>query len=374
MVKLYEPSACCGCMACGDICPVGAITSSTDDRGFIYPHVDGNLCVDCQACVNVCAFKGEKNTEKNILHAYAFQLTDKEQLRQSTSGGAFVALSDEILAEGGVVIGACMEDDFTVAHRIADDKDGRDAMRMSKYAQSTTGGIFAAVEKLLKDGKKVMFIGTPCQCGELRRYIGDSDRLLVCDFLCHGVPSTAFLKEHIRYLEEYYHKTAAAYTFRGKRYGWNHGIEEITFTDGSRKDNKRVQSYAKFFQSGVSLRESCRHCVYRSHHRPSDITIADFWGYEKITGQKDHQGVSLILANSENGKQYVGRIAAHGTLTEVDVDRVLYRVATTPAKSRINVSDFWDIYSKEGYKGVVKKYAEPSFKETIKHELKKRLL
>ncbi len=374
MKKLAETGRCCGCMACADVCPVGAIKSSVDDCGFVYPSVDEKLCIDCNACMEICAFKNSKNTETNILCAYAYKLADRDELRLSTSGGAFRALSDEMLREGGVVFGACMDEDFTVLHTAAYDRAHRDAMRMSKYAQSLTDGIFSEVKKLLSDGKKVMFVGTPCQCGELRRYIGESDGLLVCDFLCHGVPSTAFFKAHIHYLEEYYHKTASGYLFRGKRYGWNHGIEEITFTDGSRKDGKRVQSFAEFFQSGVSLRESCRNCIYRSHHRPSDITLADFWGLKKVTGQEDREGVSLVLANSPKGRDYIERTAKSGSLTEVDVESVLYRVSTTPAKSRVDVARFWDLYKKEGYEGVVKQYAELSLKAKVKHEIKKRML
>lgn len=373
MIDTGDPAVCCGCMACGDICPVGAITSSLDDNGFLMPSVDAEKCVACEACTDICAFRHQRATEQNIKAAYSFKLTDQEGLKRSTSGGAFTALSDIVLSEGGVIVGAVLDDYFSVVHRAADDPIGRDAMRLSKYAQSHTEGIFSAVQQMLSDGKKVMFVGTPCQCGEMRRFIGESENLLVCDFLCHGVPSEAFFKDHIRYLEEYYHKKASSYTFRSKRYGWNHGIEEIVFSNGSRKDAKRVQAYAHFFQSGVSLRESCRNCVYRSLNRPSDLTIADFWGIEKITGKTDKEGVSLIFVNSRFGESFVARLKGMGELTAVPTESVLYRVSTSPAKSRIDVAEFWNSYHQYGYAGLVDRYAPLSLKSVIKHEMKKRL-
>lgn len=370
----FEENTCCGCMGCAAVCPTGAITPREDVRGFVFPQVDEARCIQCGACETVCAFRKKKPADGNIRAAYGFQLSDREQLRMSTSGGAFAALSDAVLARGGVVAAACMGADFNVAHEILSDRSGRDRARLSKYAQSSTLGIFTAVQEHLDSGRTVLFVGTPCQCGQLRQQIGEHDRLLVCDILCRGVPSDAFLLEHIRYLERLYHKQAVSYSFRGKRYGWNHGIEEITFSDGSYRDDKRVQCYAHFFQSGVSLRDSCRSCVYRSHHRPSDITLADFWGVEKITGRKDRDGISLLLANSDKGVQFVQSLSAQGALFEVPVEQVLYRVATKPTESTIDVDDFWDLYHREGYAGVVARYASYSAKSAVKHTVKRILL
>ena len=371
----YEPNTCCGCMACADVCPKGAITSCTDRRGFVFPQVNPDLCIECGACEKACAFRREKTAESHIRAAYAFQIRDREQLRTSTSGGAFAALSDHILAEGGVIVAAQMTEDLTVAHEVAADAEGRDRMRMSKYVQSNTEGIFKRVRAHLEAGRRVMFVGTPCQCGQLRQLIGvENDRLLVCDILCRGVPSEAFFREHIRYLEWLYRKKAVSYSFRGKRYGWNHGIEEVRFFDGSFRDDYRVQCYARFFQSGVSLRDSCRSCVYRSHNRPSDITLADFWGLEKITGEKDRDGGSLLLANSEHGRRCIESLSEQGKLSEIPVDQVLYRVSTKPSESTIDVADFWNTYFSEGYAGVVERYASGSVKGSVKHAVKRVLL
>lgn len=48
---------CCGCMACYSICPIGAITMELDEEGFWYPSVDGERCIRCYRCLDVCAFR-----------------------------------------------------------------------------------------------------------------------------------------------------------------------------------------------------------------------------------------------------------------------------------------------------------------------------
>ena len=373
MIDVNDLKNCCGCMACQQVCPTGAISEGTDKNGFVVPQIDAQKCVSCGACDKVCAFRREKNSEQNVKRAYGFQLGDKDALLQSTSGGAFTALSDVVLQDGGVICGAVADEGLTVRHCFADDKSGRDAMRMSKYVQSSTAGVFERVKELLSDGKKVMFVGTPCQTAQLRRYVGESAQgLLCCDFLCHGVPGQEFFNAHIRYLEKKFRKKAVSYNFRGKRYGWNHGIEEIVFSDGSHKDNITVQSFSRFFQGGMSLRDSCRNCKYRSLHRFSDVTIADFWGLEKAMGITDRYGYSLIFVNSEAGLQWVQSLQSAGKLSEVPLEKVLYRISVEPSKSRVEPEKFWEAYHSGGYEGVAARYAKASASDALKLKIKQQ--
>lgn len=53
-------ASCCGCAACYSVCPVGAITMTADEKGFWYPEIDETICIGCQHCVNICAFKKDK--------------------------------------------------------------------------------------------------------------------------------------------------------------------------------------------------------------------------------------------------------------------------------------------------------------------------
>lgn len=365
---------CCGCFACVPVCPCDAIKAGEDENGFSLPVIDETKCIDCGKCVQICAFKNVDSDAPTVKSAYAFQLSDSGELKKSTSGGAFTALSDIVLEQGGVIAGAVMDGGFRVFHKIADTKPGRDEMRLSKYVQSDTSDIFETVKSGLGSGKKVMFVGTPCQAAQLDRYIGKSDGLLICDFLCHGVPSQSLFYKHISYLEEMYGKKAAAYSFRGKRYGWNHGIDEITFADGTYKDGDKVQCYTKLFQANATLRDSCLECPYRGAHRYSDITIADFWGVENILNITDTKGMSLVLANTEKGEEYIKRISENGSLTQVPVESIMKKLSAAPVKKYQNLEQFRAALKNEGYPAAVKKFVAPSVKSQLRFAFKKKVL
>ncbi|MBQ6366377.1 MAG: polysaccharide pyruvyl transferase family protein [Oscillospiraceae bacterium] len=48
---------CCGCAACMNICRQNAIVMREDEEGFLYPHIDPDLCIRCYLCLKVCVFK-----------------------------------------------------------------------------------------------------------------------------------------------------------------------------------------------------------------------------------------------------------------------------------------------------------------------------
>ena len=264
-----DSNFCCGCAACANACPVMAITMVEDERGFIVPSIDENKCVDCGLCKCVCDFKKEKRNDNNTLHAYSLIHKDAKIVKNSTSGGAFTALSDIVIREGGMVVGAVMEDDFFVHHVITNDPIVRDKMRGSKYVQSAMGDIYLDIKNTLNDGKKVLFSGTPCQCAGVKSFFGNKyENLVIVDFLCHGVPNNKMFKEHILILERLYGKRIDRFTFRDKRYGWNSYGNNNTYTiDGSIGTRLINQSYYDFFLGNLSLRDSCFNCKYRSLHR-----------------------------------------------------------------------------------------------------------
>ncbi len=372
MIQLPSKENCCGCMGCGDICPKGAIRAVTDENGFTYPQVDAELCVDCGLCMKKCSFINKNGNEKEVSAVWAYRVSDDSVLNESTSGGAFTALSDAVLADGGVVAACVMGDDFTACHILTSDKAVRDSMRRSKYVQSSTEGIFQAVKDELKNGKTVLFVGTPCQTAQMVVFAGEyRDKLIACDFLCHGVPNNDFFKAHIAFLEKAYGKKATGYFFRGKRYGWSHLMEEIEFNGKKLRGDKRVQAYSRFFYSGVSLRPSCHNCRYRTTARSSDITIGDFWGIDKILADTDNRGYSMVTANTEKGRTLVMTMDKTGELTEVDKAKVLWRIGEPISECKIDKDKFWELYHKDGYKGVVAKYTDTSLKGALIHKAKK---
>lgn len=138
---------CCGCTACESVCPHRAIRMVPDTFGFLYPEVDDSLCVDCGLCEKVCAFHGDYDRSLNLVKplAYAAKHKNPEEIAASQSGAAFVALSDFILSQGGVVYGAGYTGHFRVVHKKAETRAERDEFRGSKYVQSDMNTVFGQV-------------------------------------------------------------------------------------------------------------------------------------------------------------------------------------------------------------------------------------
>lgn len=297
---------CCGCTACESICPHGAIRMVPDPFGFLYPQVDDSSCVDCGLCEKVCAFHAGYDTSLNLASplSYAAKHKDPKEVAASQSGAAFVAFSDYILEQGGVVYGAGYEGYFRVVHKRAKTKKERDTFRGSKYVQSDMNAVFRQVREDLKMGLIVLFSGTPCQTAGLRSFIGKRwrEHLFLMDIVCHGVSAPFVWRDYLGYLEEKEGMKITAVNFRDKRrFGWHSHVESFLF------DNGHTHTYNYTFYTHILLRRSCYECPYADTRRPSDVTVADFWGIERTVAASmgaDNKGCSLILVNTEKGKAW----------------------------------------------------------------------
>ena len=68
-----------------------------NEKGFEYPIINESLCIGCNVCNNVCDFQRPKGSGNHVLQAYAMQHKDKDVVFNSSSGGAFTAISDWVL-------------------------------------------------------------------------------------------------------------------------------------------------------------------------------------------------------------------------------------------------------------------------------------
>ena len=93
---------CCGCTACSSVCPKNCITMTEDNEGFFYPVADGNSCINCGLCEKVCPVKKEISQD-SIQQSFVSRINDKEVLMNSSSGGAFTALSRFAINNGYTV-------------------------------------------------------------------------------------------------------------------------------------------------------------------------------------------------------------------------------------------------------------------------------
>ena len=212
---------CCGCEACVQICPKDAIVFSRDSLGFGYPHVDTGKCIDCGRCINVCPIINQSEPGRP-LEVIGARNTQKKDLLKSSSGGIFRLLAEKILKEDGIVCGAAFDKDWNVCHMCVDNMQSASAFQGSKYVQSEIGESFIQIRQFLKEGKSVLFTGTPCQVAGLRNFIPQTQykRLYCVDIICHGVPAPLVWEKYIHPF-----KPINNISFRDKRNGWkNFGL------------------------------------------------------------------------------------------------------------------------------------------------------
>lgn len=380
MIQVTDKSQCCGCTACASACPHGAVSMRPDALGFLYPSVDAGKCVDCGLCVEVCAFNERYDTSLNLPRpeAYAARHKDMREVETSRSGAAFIAISDHVLERGGVVYGAGYADHFRVVHKRAATKEERDEFKGSKYVQSDLTGVFRQVREDLKDGLEVLFSGTPCQTAGLASYVGKKLRrhLLLVDIVCHGVPGPYLWRDYVSYLEERQGSRVCWVDFRDKReYGWAAHHETFKFVNGGGK-----MSFTYLFYRHVMFRRSCGKCHFCNTRRPSDITLGDFWGWEKAAPDinRDDKGVSLVLVNTEKGLEVFEAVRDRMTVVPARLEDCLQTNLVHPSVISPRRESFERDYARRGFRYVYYKYGNVGpvwrlrqFKSSVARFLKK---
>lgn len=286
-------------------------------------------------------------------------------LKHSQSGGAFTALSDVVLQQGGIIYGCILNEKFEAVHVRADNIQGRNAMRGSKYIQSEIEKTYKCVKKDLEEGKTVLFTGTPCQIAALKNYVPHEymGNLYLVDIICHGVASPAVWQDYLKWMSNKIGKIDRA-NFRNKQYGWDHAVE----TYESNGYTHKSYVFLKLFFMHRIVRDSCYQCPYKNLERQGDLTIGDFWGIHKVKPfVKDKQGVSLVLANTPKGLKLVSQIDEDKVLIiETPLEQSLQPTLKENYEHRMDEHIFWDEYANKDFTYIAKKYGAYSLKGRIR--------
>lgn len=289
MIDIKDKSQCSGCSACTSICPHNALSLQADQEGFDYPRLDKESCIECGLCLKVCPQPHEKQT----LQTYAAVNKDEGTRLNSSSGGIFSAFAEDAIKSGWIVYGAAFDKDRMVEHAFIDNIDDIESLRGSKYVQSKIEGIFPQIKQQLKEEKKILFCGTPCQVAGLRSYLGkEYTNLTTIDFACNGVVSPEVWR---RYHSE---RGGGDVKFRLKAESWKKYKIQI----GEYISYAAEDPYMKAMIEGVTLRPSCYDCRFRGGYSGSDITMGDWWKIQKIRPDlDDDKGISFVEVHTEKG-------------------------------------------------------------------------
>ena len=314
MIQIQNKVDCCGCNACGDACAHGAITFKTDNEGFWYPEVDMQKCTECHLCEKVCPLLHKEDYKKlggfDKPKTYALVHKNIEVRFDSTSGGAFTALAEEVYKQGGYVGGAIYNEDWSVSQFLSTSKNDLPKLRSSKYLQSHFDGFYKVVKDALRTGKPVLVCGTPCQMAAIFRYLSKPyENLILVDFICRGIASPLYFKKWIEYLEKKHDSNTVFYKAKSKELGWRKLSTRIEFANKdvdviSGDDNPWLKMQYKVPEI---CRPSCFECPFKGFPRTSDITIGDLWTEkgsvpESLDGDL---GTSIVFANNQKGFDFL---------------------------------------------------------------------
>ena len=334
MPKLANNKQCCGCSTCENICPRSCIEMRQDEKGFLYPKIDGNKCISCGMCEKSCPVLNYKTKSPTVIKAVYAAYTNDEKIRlESSSGGIFSEIAEYVLQSGGVVFGCAMSEDCTKAWHIMIEKP-KDLkyLRGSKYLQSEIRHTYRETKEALKQQRLVLYSGTPCQIAGLKAYLGNNtyNNLLTVDVICHGVSPQLVWENYLCTLENKFSANADTISFRNKLYGWKNFNLSCSFKNGLEYHGKvGYDLFLRGFVSDYYLRESCYNCKFKGKNIQSDITLGDFWGIDNVLPEiNDDKGVSVVLVHSKKGQSAINSISNKIKLFEVSEQNAL---ASNPA-------------------------------------------
>lgn len=261
---------------------------------------------------------------------YASWVKDAKTLKKSTSGGLFMALAHYTLKRGGVVYGAAFDDGLNLRHIGVENASFLHKLQGSKYLQShCSESIFKDIKGLLKAERAVLFVGAPCQCAGLKAYLRkDYENLLVCDFICHGVPSRLVFDKYKAWSQKKYGSKLVDVRFRSKDVGgWHRGTVDRYFNNG-----KVVQVrldfdwFTRAFHGCLDISISCEHCLYASPLRISDITLGDFWHIQHFMEKAPlFDGASCLVVSSDKVDKILHALAEENQIELIPMPYAKYR-------------------------------------------------
>lgn len=304
-MKLAKASECTGCGACAASCKHGAIKMDYDSNGFLQPKIDANKCTECGLCEKRCPIihtdKINFHSAQGIRHLAAWSKSDEVCL-QATSGGIFTQLAIDLLKEGNsICFGVENKNDNTCQHIGISDIVELPRIIGTKYSQSDASASYPQVLKRLREGKNVLFCGTPCQVAALYSFLGNKeyDNLFTADLICHGVPSKYVADITCRYYGAEY-----IASYRDKKDGWcAPGLVRVSQILSFNKKGKIIRPKESLFWKmfANAHRDCCTQCKFAVINRVADLSLGDLWGGYKNYPERGRLGASLVIVNTEKG-------------------------------------------------------------------------
>ncbi len=302
-ITSVDKSICTGCGACMNKCPLGAIETRPNEKGFFAPFVNEKECIHCGLCYKTCPAINAKGA-KNEAKAYS-AVCDQ--------GGHNIlsSLAEDIISNKGVVIGPGFTDDYMwVIHEQINSFDKIDDITKAISVHSDTRKTYFEAKTRLDNGDEVLYFGLPCQIDGLYSFLGkDYSGLYTVDFDCSGHSS---VKAYQSFIKEISHGNEIARVELGDD---SEIATAVYFKDKSQKKIPYSDSKWAEGENGIIKGDCCYNCKYLDNKRIADITIG-----KTVDDKSSETGKArIILISTKKGERLVER-ANNLSINEISIE------------------------------------------------------
>ena len=335
---------CCGCKACENVCPRKCICIDYLNGSFV-KRIDKKKCSSCDACNRVCPMSSRFDLKVPVI-GYSAAAKSKQVCKKSSSGGIATLLYYLFLNHNDICIGVRYDEKMRAIYDVIRDINDLDLYVGSKYVYSDMNSVYSLVDRYLKEGKRVLFIGLPCHIVGLRNSIREiyQKNLYAVDLVCSGEPRFDIFKRYVGKIESKTCRKVRKVAFRNKNnsygvtaYGAN---DEIIY-----KKKWYEDPYMVAYRYEMSLCLSCYGCRFAQERRAGDMTIKDGFFSKKFPYKRIRvpYNASFVMINSEKGKELWEKIVSTNEIwyeecnvdSIVDSDKRLNKAAKNSFKRKI---------------------------------------
>lgn len=337
-----------------------------DNLNIYNAEIDMEKCVDCGACLKVCQVNQLVVEPQKPILWYQGWHNNQEIRKKASSGGIATALAAGFI-EGGGLVCSCVYRRGEFGFEFAEKVNEVEKFTGSKYVKSNPKGIYYLLKKYLQEGRKVLFIGLPCQVAAVKNFVGLhlSERLYTADLICHGTPSpkvlNLFLSQYNKILEN-----QTTFKFRDK------DMFQIAASGEYLVQKGAADCYSIAFLNALTYTENCYSCKYACLERVSDVTLGDSWGSElPVSEQK--KGVSLLLVQTQKGKELIRLSDIHLQMVNLDKAIGANHQLEYPSKKCKGSEKFWkDVKAGKNFNClIIRKFIKQWGRQAIKRILLK---
>lgn len=304
-----KQNKCTGCMACRDACRHDAITV-VDSVKYYNAVIDTDKCVNCGMCRKVCQQLSAPKMMDPVGWMQGWSVND--DVRNHSSSGGLASEIEKCFIEKGGVVYSCVFRNGRFEFEIAEKPEDVKKFRGSKYVKSDPSGVYKKIVELTETGKKVLFVGLPCQVAALKKYT-DSVNLYTIDIICHGSPSPYVLRSFLN--------SQGTDITDVKTISFRNNNKFMVTADGRSFSAPSVRDYYTVsFIDALTYTENCYECRYARINRVSDLTLGDAWGSE-LPKEVRRKGVSVALYQTEKGEELLEN--ENLELLPVDLEKII---------------------------------------------------